>query len=178
MSDNKKSADKFKLDLAKIFDSVVPGKVIAMHQEIAVDGLRRLIAKSPVGNPSIWQSNLDSSGNRRSKRSKKIRKPEGYVGGQFRGNWQMSIGSFDTAEVAGIRSPSATMSAGESVAKRLTDFGVSHLQNNLPYAQRLEEGHSGQAPMGMIALTFGEMNIFAGQLASLYSSEQIKDGGS
>lgn len=174
MSDNTNSADKFKLDLAKIFGSVVPGKVVAMHREIAVDGLRRLISKSPVGDPSGWKSNLDSSGNRRSKRSKKIRKPKGYVGGQFRGNWQMSIGSFDTAEVAGVRSPSATISAGESVAKRLNAFGILHLQNNLPYAQRLEEGHSGQAPMGMIALSFGEMRIFAEQLASIYSTEKIQ----
>lgn len=39
----------------------------------------------------------------------------------------------------------------------LKDGTIIYLTNNLVYAQRLEEGHSGQAPEGVYALTRQEM---------------------
>ena len=36
-------------------------------------------------------------------------------------------------------------------------FGVHYLANNVPYAQRIEEGWSGKAPLGVYELTSVEM---------------------
>ncbi|NBT33816.1 MAG: hypothetical protein EBT13_18445 [Rhodobacteraceae bacterium] len=35
---------------------------------------------------------------------------------------------------------------------------IIYIQNNLPYANRLENGWSGQAPQGMVALTVAEVS--------------------
>jgi len=41
---------------------------------------------------------------------------------------------------------------------------VIYLTNNLPYAQRLEEGYSQQAPAGMVALTIQEFQAIANEI--------------
>ena len=40
---------------------------------------------------------------------------------------------------------------------RLGD-GVIYIYNNLPYAEKLEDGHSKQAPQGIYAVSFAELN--------------------
>lgn len=103
--------------------------------------LRNLIAGSPVGNPSLWQSPGSA--------------PDGYVGGHFRRNWIVSIGGFNEAEIAGEDSVGATtLAAGKATielwekAKRLQSNLV--IQNNVPYANRLALGWSRQAESGWI----------------------------
>ena len=36
---------------------------------------------------------------------------------------------------------------------------VIWIQNNAPYGPALEDGHSGQAPSGMVAVTFAELEV-------------------
>ena len=96
--------------------------------------LRNLITRSPVGNPEDWQ-NPDSA-------------PPGYVGGHFRRNWLVSIGGFDTTELAGEEEPIAfTLGRGKNKIDTFAAARAARLviQNNVPYANRLAQGHSLQA---------------------------------
>lgn len=78
--------------------------------------------------------------------------------GRFRGNWQVAIdnipeGTLEIDDANGTATVSAATAAAAGV--RLGD--VIYLINNLPYAQRLENGWSGQAPAGMVGITVEEL---------------------
>ena len=67
--------------------------------------------------------------------------------GRFRGNWQASIGSVnfsvnDAADPTGQRS----LSDADFVISGFDEGQVFFFSNSLPYARRLEFGHSLQAP--------------------------------
>ena len=73
--------------------------------------------------------------------------------GTFRANW---IGSFGTADSSTFDSASRD-SVGIVLqllsSSKPSETSVFYYVNNLPYAQRLEDGYSAQAPNGMVALT-------------------------
>jgi len=104
---------------------------------------QRLVQRSPVGDGSYW----------------KHPPPPGYVGGRFRGNWQMSIG----APAVGVldvtdKDGSATIAAHAGVLAAARAGELQYLVNNLPYAKPIEEGWSRQAPIGLVAITVVEWN--------------------
>jgi hypothetical protein len=106
-----------------------------------VDG--RLVTRSIVGDGKYW----------------KRPPPAGYAGGRFKGNWQMSIDSPATGVKDLIdRDGSATIAAHASVLSTAKAGHVYYIVNNLPYAKRIEEGWSRQAPYGIVALTVVEWN--------------------
>ena len=77
-----------------------------------------------------------------------------YVGGRFRGNWQLSIGTpaegtLDQVDPAG----SVTLAKLRLQVQALTAGETAYIVNNLPYGIALEYGHSTQAPSGMIRVT-------------------------
>ncbi|TKU06945.1 hypothetical protein FDW86_14105 [Citrobacter sp. wls828] len=145
--------------------------------------LGRLVEMSPVGQPDVWQvnqtatayntavrehnatlrddpANLTNSG--RLKRglrvndSMDIKKPEGYVGGRFKNNWYVGFDSQptetnDTPDASGQGSNSRGLAVLEVF--RVGQVSTIYFTNNLPYAQALENGHSNQAPGGMVGLT-------------------------
>ncbi|EBV1498015.1 hypothetical protein DNY65_12540 [Salmonella enterica subsp. enterica serovar Moroto] len=145
--------------------------------------LGRLVEMSPVGQPETWQvnqtasayntavrehnaalrddpANLTKSG--RLKRglrvndSMDIKKPEGYVGGRFKNNWYVGFDSQptetnDTPDASGQGSNSRGLAVLEVF--RVGQVSTIYFTNNLPYAQALENGHSNQAPGGMVGLT-------------------------
>lgn len=122
-------------------------KVDDLEEATALIGLtafRLIVQKSPVGNPSLWKKPV-----------------KGYVGGRFKGNWNSSIGEpdFTTTETVDP-SGEATIARASAV---LSGYGASdgfkpiNISNGLPYAVRLEDGYSGQAPGGMVALTITEI---------------------
>ncbi|MDO8065557.1 HK97 gp10 family phage protein [Janthinobacterium sp. SUN206] len=101
----------------------------------------KLVQRSPVGDAKFW----------------KHKPPPGYTGGRFRANWQLSIGS----PAAGVRDlidkdGSATLAAHGSTISAAKAGDVIYLVNNLPYAKRIEEGWSRQAPVGVVMLTVVE----------------------
>ena len=76
--------------------------------------------------------------------------------GAFRGNHRVNVGSVDaTANVADTSNPLqkgiATIQSGGGLGK------IVYISNSLPYALRLENGWSGQAPLGVYSISF--MNI-------------------
>ena len=145
--------------------------------------LGRLVEMSPIGNPDLWQvnqtasayndavrehnaalrddpTNLTKSG--RLKRglrvndSMDIKKPEGYVGGRFKNNWYVGFDSQptetnDTPDASGQGSNSRGLAMLEVF--RVGQVSSIYFTNNLPYAAALENGHSGQAPGGMVGIT-------------------------
>ncbi|MDH0749522.1 HK97 gp10 family phage protein [Pseudomonas sp. GD03842] len=75
--------------------------------------------------------------------------------GRFRGNNIVSIGAPVYAQTGKVDpTGAATISDGVSELSGLEPFTVVYIQNNLPYAERLENGHSKQAPSGIYGLAF------------------------
>ena len=74
--------------------------------------------------------------------------------GRFRANWQHGSGAANLATREAV-DPSGQQSksriAGSAAAVKAG--GVEYITNNLPYAQALENGHSQQAPAGMVGVT-------------------------
>lgn len=103
----------------------------------------RLDERSPVGDGKYWLSPP----------------PAGYVGGHFRANWQLSIGAPSTTEIAGV-DPTGRETQGRILEAIPDDAAgkVYFISNNVPYAQRIEEGHSRQAPQGLVGLTLLEFD--------------------
>lgn len=126
--------------------------------ETAFAILRNLVFASPVGNPDNWQ-NPESA-------------PPGYVGGHFRRNWLVSIGGFNNSELEGAGEPAAaTLARGKAqtgtwakTAKFNTQLVI---QNNVPYANRLAEGHSLQADAGWIDVNIDLALRFPGGVRDL-----------
>jgi hypothetical protein len=105
----------------------------------------RLDERSPVGDAKFWKSPP----------------PKGYIGGRFRGNWQLGVGTIPAGETGRIDTGGgATQSA--IVAKVPEDAAgkVYYLANNVPYARRIEDGWSRQAPAGLVGLTVVEFETF------------------
>lgn len=109
--------------------------------ETALAIARNLIFGSPVGNPTLWQF-PDSA-------------PPGYVGGHFRRNWIVSIGGFNETEIEGTdQAGAATFANAKQEVRRFQNrrkIGPNLvIQNNVPYANRLAQGHSTQAEAGWV----------------------------
>jgi len=82
--------------------------------------------------------------------------------GRFRANWRVSADARSTGMSAAIDpSGAASISAAGSAVPVKAAGQVYFLQNNLPYARRLEYGWSQQAPAGMVRLTVAEFSSIA-----------------
>jgi hypothetical protein len=131
-----KNLRQFNNWVAQQTKTVVPEKVILFQKSIAFDLFRRVVSKSPVGNATLWQNPSAA--------------PPGYVGGRFRANWQITIGTPATGEVSGVAVPAPTLGA-------VPAFTTIWITNNVPYADRLENGWSGQAPLGIVSVSIAEI---------------------
>ena len=152
----------------------------AMHTAVVLAS-QQLVMRSPVGDPDHWRANAapaaaretynitvdaynaeigKGKGRVRRKSAKTLRRENpnkaglGYVGGRFRANWQIGIGAANESVTDDIdRAGGATIARLTAVAKAAKAGGVIYITNSLPYADRLERGHSKQAPQGMVRLT-------------------------
>lgn len=162
----------------------------------------RIVNMSPVGNPELWAANQTAAQYNRAVRehndalrqqpenvgksgrlkpgrkvhdSMDIKKPEGYTGGRFRGNWQIGLDTLPTTETGKIdKSGIPTLATGKGVLER---FKVGTTQtiyfaNNVPYAVPLEYGHSKQAPNGMVRIAVMEFHDAMGE--ALNEVEKVK----
>lgn len=115
-------------------------------RKVVLDIGTRIVERSPVGDATLWKSPP----------------PKGYIGGRFRANWQYGNSEIGTP---GTELPDIDPTGGVSVARIASGLPVQGaakmlhiLVNNLPYAQALEEGHSTQAPAGMVGLVVQEFS--------------------
>lgn len=75
--------------------------------------------------------------------------------GRFRGNNIVSVGAPVYASSENLDpSGSETIQRGLSAMSGLEPYTQVYIQNNLPYATALEDGHSNQAPGGVYAVSF------------------------
>lgn len=117
---------------------------------VVVKVAQRLDERSPVGDATYWKN----------------KPPKGYVGGRFRGNWQLGVGAIPAGETGRIDpAGSATVSAIVAEVPEQAAGKVFYLANNVPYAQRLEDGWSRQAPSGLVALTAMEFQSIVDEAA-------------
>jgi hypothetical protein len=85
--------------------------------------------------------------------------------GRFRGNWQVAVGSAPTGTVEALDPSGSIVTARVAVVAGEVKAGdVIYMVNNLPYAQRLEDGYSKQAPAGMVKLTVQKYQPLADQI--------------
>lgn len=76
--------------------------------------------------------------------------------GAFRGNHRVSVGSVDQSanESEKDKSGAGTIAKGLQNLVTLRPFQTVYISNSLPYALRLENGWSNQAPVGVYKTTF------------------------
>ncbi|MEP8813358.1 hypothetical protein [Enterobacter bugandensis] len=151
--------------------------------------LNQLVMMSPVGNPELWginqtaasynqavydhneaqksdPNNLTKTGRLKKKDrlvdGMDIKAPPGYTGGRFRGNWQVSFDAPTTDETGRIDKTGNLTKAAGNYTLSLFKVGMKAIYfcNNVPYAYRLEMGHSSQAPGGMVRITAAELQRF------------------
>jgi len=153
----------FSDDIAK-FAKKASSNADKVVKKAVIDISTSLVMMSPVGNPSLWESLgasyrfMNLAGTKRLKRGKlqfARQPPPGYVGGHFRANWQLGLNMMPMGEVEGIdkgggKTRNAIMS---QIPTHAASIGSYYIANNLPYGPALEDGHSKQAPFGMISLT-------------------------
>ena len=85
--------------------------------------------------------------------------------GRFRGNWQVQVGGVPSGTLElDDKTGEATIGKVQAAAVGLVAGDVIYLANNLPYGPRLEEGYSGQAPQGMVALTVQDFQSIVDQI--------------
>jgi hypothetical protein len=142
----------FSLDIAN-FAKKAGANVDKVVRKTILDIGTRLVERTPVGDAEYWQKPA----------------PPGYVGGHARANWSHSVGTRVVQEIDGI-DPSGEVSNSRILASVPEKAGgqVHFLQNSVPYIIPLEDGHSRQAPNGMVAVTVTEFQSFIdGALGSL-----------
>ena len=86
-----------------------------------------------------------------------------YVGGRFRGNWQVSfeVGETGVLDLVDPRGTRAKASGTQVIGQFQIGVGSIWMMNNLPYGPRLEYGGwSSQAPAGMVRISTTEFQTF------------------
>jgi hypothetical protein len=141
----------FTVDLQNFADKT-KGKADELVGLVVVKIAERLDQRSPVGDATYW----------------KHKPPPGYVGGRFRGNWQLGVGTIPAGETGRIDpAGSATLGAIISEVPVQAAGKVFYLANNVPYAQRIEDGWSRQAPTGLVGLTATEFQVIVREAAAV-----------
>jgi len=112
--------------------TLAPEALILFHKKIVLEALTRIVLKTPVRT------------------------------GRARGNWQTTVGSPATGEIAQVESSggaddSVTIQQGLKVLSTLPPNSIVWISNNVEYIVYLEMGHSEQAPAGMVALSIEEL---------------------
>ncbi len=124
------TARQFGIDMDKAFDKLLETQFLPFKHKIAMQALIGITEKMPVDT------------------------------GRARGNTIVSIAALNAAPTVKVdKNGGNTISRGQTVIEGDRDpFATVFVQNNLPYINRLENGHSTkQAPLGMFALTAAEI---------------------
>lgn len=123
----------------------------------------RLDEVSPVGNPLLWKNDKD--------RKQALR--EGYVGGQFRGNWQLGVDQRPINWLPGNIDPTGANTVAKNIGMipAMASRHKYYLVNNAPYARALENGHSTQVPYAFVYRIKREFNGIVRKIATEIKNE-------
>jgi hypothetical protein len=94
--------------------------------------------------------------------------------GRFRSNWFYSEAAPSSKATLGVGSPE--MQDAGALTKDAAGK-VHYVMNNLPYAWRLENGYSKQAPAGMVGLTVVEFQGIVSKAAGEARSGNVSEVG-
>ena len=145
----------FALDLSA-FAKKTDLRMEAVVRRIVLDVAKSLVEMSPVGDADYWKSPP----------------PKGYVGGRFKASWDYGFNSPPSDLHRGIDpSGAASLNRIEAGIDGKMGGAIHYLANNAPYAMRLEEGWSRQAPHGMVELTAMKFQAIVDEAAA---AEDIK----
>jgi len=78
--------------------------------------------------------------------------------GRFRANWMVGINATDYTTTESTVND--TIERGMATLTPLAFGEAIHVSNNLPYANKLEHGYSGQAPEGILSVSVEEIKAF------------------
>lgn len=124
------AADEFAKQIDIEFEANLEQLKIIIRK-IALEALQRVVVKTPVDT------------------------------GRARMNWYVQIGGAGTQVTTSVDKDGnvAVSRGGQAIAKyqEIDGFPKITIYNNLPYIGRLENGYSGQAPQGMVAVTVTEL---------------------
>ncbi len=138
----------------------------AVVRKTVFDVMASIDEMSPVGNPSRW-ADWNKGGVAENEEHWLVKTGfvhEGYVGGHFRANWQLGIGALPKDEIEGTAYKGKLQSEQSKIPVAASGL-IYYYANNAPYAQALEDGHSKQAPHGMVALTKARFQGIVSQAA-------------
>lgn len=130
------------------FESDAMSKVDKATRAIALEVFRRIILKTPVKTGRArngWVCTIGAP-------AVAMAKGEDWFQGQ-------EVGNYDKSGRAAIEEAANQIMGWDS------ERVAVYLTNNLPYIQRLENGWSGQAPRGMVALTLAEVDGIVARVA-------------
>lgn len=115
-------------DFSGLGEELTDNEVRSMAQKLAMQALSGVVLRSPVKS------------------------------GRFRRNWNASVNGPDgSVSEATDKSGEATIAKGVATIETAQAYQTIWVENNLPYGPALENGHSKQAPAGMVALTIAEL---------------------
>lgn len=140
-------AGKFTADIRK-WVAKAQGNSRLVVRKVAIDLGTSIVMKTPVGDPDTWKQ--------------PERAPAGYVGGRARGSWQYEKDT-PIQQEPGTVDGSGAASIGRVVGGVMTgDPLCEHfITSSVPYMRELEyEGHSKQAPDGMVRKTVAEFKEY------------------
>lgn len=132
MSNTRTINAKAKSDMFKFVD-MTKSSIQKVNREVLLEIGRRLVVRSPVGDPTKWHPPYW---------------PKGYIPGHFKNNWQVGIDKRPIGTIPGVDYSGAASIERMSHLGRWTVGHTYYFVNNLPYAYMLEMGHSTQCPPG------------------------------
>ena len=125
----------------KNFNNKTQRAANAVFRGTALSLFGKIVKRTPVGNPSTWKGKA----------------PKGYTGGRLRANWQVQINTPADGEIdRQDKNGGSTINNGHANMARAEIGDSIFITNNLPYADAIENGRSGQAPSGMVKVTIAE----------------------
>ena len=123
----------FALDISKWIEKA-KGRETIVVRKVALDIFRRVILRTPVDT------------------------------GRARGNWQCAIEDIPTAALATVDPDGgATVASAADIVQSMKAGDRIFLVNNVVYILSLEDGHSKQAPAGMVGITLTEFGAVVDQ---------------
>lgn len=136
----------FAIELERFITQDVPKAALDLQKRIVGEVFTAIVMATPVGNATRWRGNIA----RAAKGLAPL--PKGYVGGQARKNWVITVDTPNRTVREGVdQSGQQALSDGFSVVAGLQQPGRVWISNALPYMEPLENGWSKQAPQGMVA---------------------------
>jgi len=134
---------QFNAEVKAFATGLVPEQVRVLQKKVALEGLVRLVNRTPVDTGRArggWQVGVNN-------------RPSGQTSPPLGPKHKKPLTSLPPLSASG----QDTVNAGSAQIKTVPAFSVVYIVNNVEYIGELENGKSGQSPNGMLALTVNDL---------------------